>query len=122
MDKLEADIKTIARGIIQGNEKRKKRIEQKRESDFDRLAVEAIENALESSCANIKGSRIRKQIQGKIYQSIVTLTPYEYIGEVCCGRRQFYEYRNQFIREVAYNLGMLPLDYISTRKENRNKE
>ena len=32
MDKMDADIKTIARSIIQGNEKRKKRIKTKKAS------------------------------------------------------------------------------------------
>lgn len=35
MDKMDADIKTIARSIIQGNEKRKKRIKTKKASAFD---------------------------------------------------------------------------------------
>ena len=37
--RLEADIKTIARSIIQGNEKRKKRIKTKTASAFDVMAA-----------------------------------------------------------------------------------
>lgn len=71
MDKMDADIKTIARSIIQGNEKRKKRIKTKKASAFDIKAAAIVNDAL-------------------------------------CGRRQFYEYRTEFITLVAQAMDMLP--------------
>ena len=47
-------------------------------------------------------------MQEKIYKSIVFNTPYEYIADVLCGRRQFYEYRTEFITRVAQAMDMLP--------------
>ena len=44
--KLDADIKAIARSIIQGNEKRKKRIKNGQASAFDLQAAGVIDNAL----------------------------------------------------------------------------
>ena len=108
MDKMDADIKTIARSIIQGNEKRKKRIKTKKASAFDLQAAQVVENALRGTCGNIKSVRVRRQMQEKIYKSIVYNTPYEYIADALCGRRQFYEYRTEFITLVAQAMDMLP--------------
>ena len=106
--KLEADIKTVAKSIIQGNEKRKKRIKDGTASAFDIKAVEIVANALGETCENIASSRARKQMQEKIYKSILYNQPYEYIADVCCGRRQFYNYRIEFIERVAAEMDMLP--------------
>lgn len=106
--RLEADIKTIARSIIQGNEKRKKRIKTKTASAFDIMAAAVVEDALCASCGNIQSGKARKQMQEKIYKSIVYNTPYEYIADAVCGRRQFYEYRTEFITLVAEAMDMLP--------------
>ena len=46
MVKLDADIKAIARSIIQGNEKRKKRIKNGQASVFDLQAAQVVDNAL----------------------------------------------------------------------------
>lgn len=108
MEKLDADIKAIARSIIQGNEKRKKRIGTKKASAFDIKAAAVVEDALHGSCGNIESIQARRQIQDKIYKSIVYNTPYEYIADALCGRRQFYEYRTEFIMLVAQAMGMLP--------------
>lgn len=108
MDKMDADIKTIARSIIQGNEKRKKRIKTKKASAFDIKAAAIVNDALCNSCGNIESIRARRQMQEKIYKSIVYNTPYEYIADALCGRRQFYEYRQEFIKRVASAMDMLP--------------
>lgn len=108
VSKVDEDIKDVAKRLIQGNEKREKRIRLHRESAFDKVAAKAIADALSSSCGNITTPTIRKHMQGKIYESIIHSIPYEYIGEVYCGRRQFYEYRNAFILAVAEELGMVP--------------
>ena len=105
--KLEHDIKTVAKNIIQGNEKRKKRIKTNTASAFDNKAYAVVENALQQSCSNISCAEPRKQMQEQIYKSIVYNTPYEYIGAMC-GRRQFYDYRMEFIIFVADGMGMLP--------------
>lgn len=104
---MDEDIKIIARRLIQSSEERKKRIRNHKESEFDAKADRAVEDALHSSCGNIPSPVIRKQVQGKIYKSIVQHMPYEHMGETYCGRRQFYEYRNEFILTVADNMGML---------------
>lgn len=108
MERLDADIKTIARSIIQGNEKRKKRIRTGRASAFDEKTAAIVEDALRASCGNIEGIQARRQMQDKIYKSIVYNTPYEYIADTVCGRRQFYEYRTEFITLVAQAMDMLP--------------
>lgn len=118
VSKMDEDIKDVAKRLIQGNEKRKKRIRLHRESAFDGLAAKAIADALASSCGNITSHTTRKQMQDRIYKSIVHSIPYEYIGDVCCGRRQFYDYRNEFIMAVADNLGMLPPMQQDNRKAN----
>lgn len=41
-------------------------------------------------------------------EGVVHCMPYESIYDVMCGRRQFYDYRNEFITAVAEGLGMLP--------------
>ena len=101
MVKLDADIKAIARSIIQGNEKRKKRIK-------NGQAAQVVDNALRGTCGNIESVRVRRQMQEKIYKSIVYNMPYEYIADALCGRRQFYEYRQEFIKRVASDMDMLP--------------
>lgn len=106
--KLDADIKAMARSIIQGNEKRKKRIKNGQASAFDLQAAQVVDNALRGTCGNIESVRVRRQIQEKIYKSIVYNMPYEYIADALCGRRQFYEYRQEFIKRVASAMDMLP--------------
>ena len=108
VQKLDTDIKTVAKGIIQGNEKRKKRVRARMASPFDIRAVEAVDAALRGSCDNITSQEARKQMQDKIYQSIIYSMPYEYMADVACGRRQFYEYRMGFIERVADELDMIP--------------
>ena len=108
MVKLDADIKAIARSIIQGNEKRKKRIKNGQASAFDLQAAQVVDNALRGTCGNIESVRVRRQMQEKIYKSIVYNMPYEYIADALCGRRQFYEYRTEFITLVAEAMDMLP--------------
>lgn len=107
MVKMDQDIKTVAKNIIQGNEKRKKRIKSKKASAFDTMAVVIVEDALRKSCSNIPCAKARQQIQEQIYKSIVYNTAYEYIGAMC-GRRQFYDYRMEFIALVAEGMGMMP--------------
>lgn len=119
--KLEADIKTVAKSIIQGNEKRKKRIQEGNASAFDIKAVEIVANALGETCENIASSRARKQMQDKIYKSILYNQPYEYIADVCCGRRQFYNYRTEFISRVAAAMDMLPSRQQSSGSEYEHK-
>ena len=105
---MDADIKAVVRSIIQGNEKRKKRIRVGKASAFDSVAIAVVEDALHSSCQNIESVQARRQMQEKIYKSIVFNTPYEYIADALCGRRQFYEYRTEFITRVAQAMDMLP--------------
>lgn len=97
-----------AKKIIQGNEKRKRRMLNGNASAFDRMAYSVINEALNNSCHNIDSEAAREQMQKQIYKSVVHCTPYESIYDVMCGRRQFYDYRNEFITAVAEGLGMLP--------------
>lgn len=112
LNKLDADIKTIARCIIQNNEKRKKRIENNKASAFDLTAAKAVEAALSASCENIENIQARQHMQEQIYKSIVYNMPYEHL-DTLCGRRQFYEYRAEFTTKVASAMNML------TRKEKK---
>lgn len=118
VSKVDEDIKGVAKRLIQGNEKRKKRIQNHKESAFDILAANAIADALKASCGNITSQTVRERMQERIYRSIVYSTPYEHIGTVCCGRRQFYDYRNEFILAVADNMGMIPADSKGGRNED----
>lgn len=108
LGRMDADVKAVARSIIQGNEKRKRRIRTGNASRFDAAAVAAVETALRSSCMDIDGIQPRRQMQEKIYKSIVNNIPYEYIADALCGRRQFYGYRTEFITRVAQAMDMLP--------------
>ena len=72
------------------------------------MAYSVINEALNNSCHNIDSEAAREQMQKQIYKSVVHCTPYESIYDVMCGRRQFYDYRNEFITAVAEGLGMLP--------------
>lgn len=108
VSRMDEDIKDVAKRLIQGNEKRKNRIKNHKESAFDILAAKAVSDALNSSCGNIASQTTRKKLQESIYKSIVYSIPYEHIGEICCGRRQFYDYRKEFILAVADNMRMIP--------------
>ena len=100
--------KATVKKIIQGSEKRKRRMLNGNASAFDRMAYSVIDEALNNSCHNIDSEAAREQMQKQIYKSVVHCTPYESIYDVMCGRRQFYDYRNEFITAVAEGLGMLP--------------
>lgn len=117
--RIDDDIKATVKKIIQGNEKRKRRIANGNASEFDRMAVEVIEAALNNSCHNIENEATRNTIHKQIYKSVVHCVPYESIYDVMCGRRQFYDYRNEFITAVAEGLEMLPCS--STKKGIVNK-
>lgn len=114
MEYLESDIKATVKKIIQGNEKRKRRIAKGTGSTFDKTVINAIDNALNSLCANITSDKARHETQKQIYKSIAYSVPYESIMGVICGRRQFYDYRTEFITLVAVGLDMIP--------EKRGKE
>lgn len=118
MAHLESDIKATVKKIIQGNEKRKRRIAKGMGSTFDKTATHVIDNALNSSCANITADSAREELQKQIYKSIVYSMPYESVMGVMCGRRQFYDYRTEFITLVAVGLDMLPGE---KGKENDNQ-
>lgn len=117
MARLDNDVKATVKKIIQGNEKRKRRIANGTASQFDKTAIGVIEDALNGSCGNIMSGQARENTQKQIYKSIVYSMPYESMIDVLCGRRQFYDYRNDFIAAVAEGLGMLPR---KRGKENGN--
>lgn len=108
MQRIDDDIKATVKKIIQGNEKRKRRMLNGNASAFDHMAYSVIDEALNNSCHNIDSEAAREQMRKQIYKSVVHCTPYESIYDVMCGRRQFYDYRNEFITAVAEGLGMLP--------------
>lgn len=108
MARLECDIKAQVKKIIQGNEQRKRRVANGTASKFDIMAAGVIENALNNSCANIADQDARAEVHKQIYKSITQNMPYESIMGVMCGRRQFYDYRTEFIIMVAEGLGMMP--------------
>lgn len=108
MTRLESDINATVKKIIQGNEKRKRRVANGNASPFDKMAVDVIRDALNNSCSNITAEQPRADMQKQIYKSIVYSVAYESIMGTMCGRRQFYEYRAEFITLVAEGLGMLP--------------
>lgn len=108
MVRLEYDIKAQVKKIIQGNEERKRRVANGTASQFDQKAADVIEDSLANSCANIMDQDARVEVHKQIYKSITQNVPYENIMGVMCGRRQFYEYRTEFITIVAEGLGMIP--------------
>lgn len=108
MAAIDSDIKATVKKIIQGNEKRKRRVANGTASQFDQAAAVVIQEALNASCANVTSTEARAHIQKQIYKSIVHSMPYESMIDVICGRRQFYDYRTDFIVLVAEGLGMLP--------------
>lgn len=106
--RLEADIKNVVKSIVQGNEKRLRRIARGTASGFDIKAAESVKRAVEESCGNISSVSARKQMQEKVYMSVLHKLPYEHIVDVYCGRRQFYNYRTEFIIRVALAMEMIP--------------
>ena len=52
MQRIDDDIKATVKKIIQGNEKRKRRILNGNASAFDRMAYNVINEALNNSCHN----------------------------------------------------------------------
>ncbi len=118
MEKLEKDVKKTAKSIIQGNEKRKGRVKTRQASEFDHTAITAVEDALHASCQDIPHPEARRILQDKIYQSITQNMPYEHIPDVMCGRRQFYEHRNNFIFLVAKKMRMTA--GVPTAKKGQN--
>lgn len=120
MARLDGDIKATVKKIIQGNEKRKRRIANGTASTFDKKAVGVISDALNGSCNNIMSDNARENTQKQIYKSIVYSMPYESMIGVICGRRQFYDYRTEFITLVAEGLDMLPTDGL-TREQRGQK-
>ena len=97
MQRIDDDIKATVKKIIQGNEKRKRRIVNGNASEFDKVAVAVIETALNNSCHNIDSEAAREQMQKQIYKSVVHCMPYESIYDVLCGRRG-YSQRTKCVR------------------------
>ena len=108
MQGMEVDIKPKEKKLIRATKNAKARMLNGNASAFDRMAYSVINEALNNSCHNIDSEAAREQMQKQIYKSVVHCTPYESIYDVMCGRRQFYDYRNEFITAVAEGLGMLP--------------
>ena len=108
MSKIDNDVRITAKSVIKGNEYRKKRIRLKNASPFDLLAAVEIERCLGDLWLNVENAKVRKIMQGNIYKSIVQDMPYEHIHNPMCGRRQFYEARNELVRMVAVALDMAP--------------
>lgn len=77
MQRIDDDIKATVKKIIQGNEKRKRRMLNGNASAFDRMAYSVINEALNNSCHNIDSEAAREQMQKQIYKSVVHCTPYE---------------------------------------------
>ncbi|MEI3171384.1 MAG: hypothetical protein V8S53_07680, partial [Lachnospiraceae bacterium] len=61
LQRIDDDIKATVKKIIQGNEKRKRRILNGNASAFDRMAYNVINEALNNSCHNIDSEAARGQ-------------------------------------------------------------
>ena len=69
MQRIDDDIKATVKKIIQGNEKRKRRMLNGNASAFDRMAYSVINEALNNSCHNIDSEAAREQMHKSFMRS-----------------------------------------------------
>ena len=103
---LPRDLKQLTLAVIRGYETRKQRYSSTGLS-FDEHLIRAVEQAMLTVGTDIADDRIRTELLRKVIDSLTEEIPYCYMGECWCGENKFYQYRRDFCREVAYNLGAL---------------
>lgn len=102
--KLDKNTKTIVRAIMRDQRQRERRRNTKQYTAFDKRADEAVKYAKRNIRLCGFEDKARNRIIDKICQSLQDNTPWELLGETYCGRRLFYEYRNEFCYHVAIAL------------------
>ncbi len=102
---LPKDVKDTARCLVIGYEARRKRA-QTSALEFDRLALQAVEQGLLHICGDIIDEKIRTVVKKKVYESLVYSIPYHTMGECYCCKDKFYLYRRHLLEEVSKNMGM----------------
>lgn len=103
MKAIEWHARRIAISVVQGYEE----IQKGNQTEFTRIASRAVEQALNSICANIQDDTQRALMQRKVYESSKYSIKYADMGSIPCGENQFYNYRRDLIRRVAENLGLI---------------
>ncbi len=103
---LPCDLKRLALAVIRGYEPRKQRCLSTGLA-FDEHLTRAVEQAMLTVGTDIADDKIRAELRKKVVDSLTEEIPYCYMGECWCGENKFYQYRRDFCREVAYNLGAL---------------
>lgn len=103
MKTIEWHARRIAISVVQGYEEMQKG----NQTEFTRIASRAVEQALNSICANIQDDTQREIMQKKVYESSKYSIKYSDMGPIPCGENQFYNYRRDLIRRVAENLGLI---------------
>ena len=103
---LKDNEKKIIIGVIQGSKEREQRRKNKQQTELDKAIDRAIEKAKREMELSAYG-KAREIIIAKIHESIETNTPWEFMGNTLCGRRMFYSYRQQYMRRIAENMGVI---------------
>ena len=103
MKAIEWHARRIAISVVQGYEEMQKG----NQTEFTRIASCAVEQALNSICADIQDDSQRALTQRKVYESSKYSIQYRYMGPIPCGENKFYNYRRDLIRRVAENLGII---------------
>ena len=107
---IDEDTKKIVKAIIHGDQKRQSRKRAGRETNFDRMAEEAIKEAKKELPLEGMEETARRHVLTKIYSSLLYNTPWELLGETYCCRRLFYEYRMEFCYLVAVHMHIIEPD------------
>lgn len=103
---LKDNEKKIIIGVIQGSREREQRRKNRQQTELDIQIDKAIEKAKKEMEVSAYGTA-RELIIAKLHESIETGTPWEFMGNTLCGRRMFYLYRQQYMRRIAENLGVI---------------
>ncbi|EEG32059.1 hypothetical protein CLOSTMETH_00285 [[Clostridium] methylpentosum DSM 5476] len=97
MSKIDYYAKRIAVAIIQGYGE----TEKDKTTQFAQITTKSVERALNTICLDISDD-----MQRRVYESTKYGVKYEYMGLIPCEKNKFYNYRRDFIRKVAENLGL----------------
>lgn len=92
---------------MRGHGARLSREQSRKSGNFDRCATAAVEAAICTVAADVENDDMRNTIRQKVFDSATERIPYEYMGECCCCRQKFYNYRMDFYREVAKQLDFI---------------
>lgn len=102
MSKIDYYAKRMAVAVIQGYGE----TEKDKTTQFVQITTKSVEQALKTICLDISDDTQRTLMQRRVYESAKYGVKYENMGLIPCEKNKFYNYRRDFIRKVAENLGI----------------